>query len=413
MYQYFFRMYTLELMVDIDAIKRRFESLLPTVDERMRRLIAAAESLAIDYGGISIVSRATGVSRRAIARGIVELGNPPMPSGGAIRKPGGGRKSTVEQDATLVRDLELLIEPLSRGDPESPLRWTCKSVRKLAQELGRRGHRVSHRLVAELLHELGYSLQANAKTLEGSSHPDRNAQFEHIHRKVRRFLRQGQPVISVDTKKKELVGDFKNGGRELRLKGDPEQVRVHDFVIPELGRVTPYGVYDVGKNQGWVSVGIDHDTATFAVESIRRWWRSMGKPVYRQAQRLLITADSGGSNGSRVRLWKLELQKLADETGSHISVCHLPPGTSKWNKIEHRLFSFISQNWRGKPLVSHEVIVNLISATTTQTGLKVRAELDTNSYAPGAKVSKKQIEEINIRPDSFHGEWNYTIRPNT
>ena len=399
MYQYFFRIDTLELMVDIDAIKRRFEKLLPTVDERMRRLIAAAESLAIDYGGISIVSRATGVSRRAIARGMVELGNPPVPSGGAIRKPGGGRKSTVEQDATLVRDLELLIEPLSRGDPESALRWTCKSVRKLAQELGRRGHRVSHRLVAELLHELGYSLQANAKTLEGSSHADRNAQFEHIHRKVRRFLRQGQPVISVDTKKKELVGDFKNPGRELRLKGDPEQVRVHDFVIPELGRVTPYGVYDVGKNRGWVSVGIDHDTATFAVESIRRWWRSMGKPVYRQAQRLLITADSGGSNGSRLRLWKLELQKLADETALHISVCHLPPGTSKWNKIEHRLFSFISQNWRGKPLVSHEVIVNLISATTTQTGLKVRAELDTNSYPPGAKVSKKQIQEINIRPD--------------
>src|ERR1700732_4356872 len=313
-------MYTLELMVDRDAIKRRFKSLLPTVDERMRRLIAAAESLAIDYGGISIVSRATGVSRRAIARGIVELGNPPVPSGGAIRKPGGGRKSTVEQDATLVRDLELLIEPLSRGDPESPLRWTCKSVRKLAQELGRRGHRVSHRLVAELLHELGYSLQANAKTLEGSSHPDRNAQFEHIHQKVRRFLKQGQPVISVDTKKKD-------GGRELRLKGDPEQVRVHDFVIPELGRVTPYGVYDVGKNRGWVSVGVDHDTATFAVESIRRWWRSMGKTVYRQAQRLLITADSGGSNGSRVRLWKLELQKLADETGFVFSVLYFLPGT--------------------------------------------------------------------------------------
>ena len=399
-------------MVDIDAIKRRFESLLPTVDERMRRMIAAAESLAIDYGGISIVSRATGVSRRAIARGILELGNPPVPSGGPIRKPGGGRKSTAKQDATLVRDLELLIEPLSRGDPESPLRWTCKNVRKLAQELSQRGHRVSHRLVAELLHELGYSLHANAKTLEGSSHPDRNAQFEYIHLKVRRFLKQGQPVISVDTKKKELVGDFKNVGRELRRKGDPEKVRVHDFVIPELGRVTPYGVYDVGQNRGWVSVGIDHDTATFAVESIRRWWRSMGEPVYRQAQRLLITADSGGSNGSRVRLWKLELQKLADGTALQISVCHLPPGTSKWNKIEHRLFSFISQNWRGKPLVSHEVIVNLISATTTETGLKVQAELDTNSYPPGAKVSKKQIEEINIRPDSFHGEWNYTIRPN-
>src|ERR1700739_1721545 len=268
-------------MVDIDALKRRFESLLPTVDERMRLLFAAAEALAIDSGGISIVSRATGGSRRALARGIVEVGNPPMPSGGAIRKPGGGRKSTVEQDATLVRDLELLIEPLSRGDPESPLRWTCKSVRKLAQELSQRGHRVSHRLVAELLHELGYSLQANAKTLEGSSHPDRNAQFEYIHRKVRRFLKQGQPVISVDTKKKELVGDFKNVGRELRRKGDPEKVRVNAFVIPELGRVTPYGVYDVGKNRGWGRVGIDNDTATFAVRSIRGWWRWRGNPASR------------------------------------------------------------------------------------------------------------------------------------
>jgi Rhodopirellula transposase. len=338
-----------------------------------------------------IVSRATGVSRRAIARGIVELDKPPVPSGGACPQTRRRTQAHSRTGRDAGEGFGALIEPLSRGDPESPLRWTCKSVRKLAQELGRGGHRVSHRLVAELLHELGYSLQANAKTLEGSSHPDRNAQFEHIDRKVRRFLRQGQPVISVDTKKKELVGDFKNGGRELRLKGDPEPVRVHDFVIPELGRVTPYGVYDVGQNRGWVSVGIDHDTATFAVESIRRWWRSMGKPVYRQAQRLLITADSGGSNGSRVRLWKLELQKLANETGLHISVCHLPPGTSKWNKIEHRLFSFISQNWRGKPLVSHEVIVNLISATTTQTGLEVRAKLDTNSYPPGAKVSKKQI----------------------
>ena len=413
MYQYFFRINTLELMVDIDAVKRRFESLLPAVDERVRRLIAAAESLAIDYGGISIVSRHGSVQARDRAWHCRTRQAPSGLPAELSANPAEGRKRTVEQDATLVRDLERLIEPLSRGDPESALRWTCKSVRKLTQELGRGGHRVSHRLVAELLHELGYSLQANAKTLEGSSHPDRNAQFEHIHRKVRRFLRQRQPVISVDTKKKELVGDFKNGGRELRLKGDPEQVRVHDFVIPELGRVTPYGVYDVGKNRGWVSVGIDHDTATFAVESIRRWWRSMGKPVYRQAQRLLITADSGGSNGSRVRLWKLELQKLANETGLQISVCHLPPGTSKWNKIEHRLFSFISQNWRGKPLVSHEVIVNLISATTTQTGLEVRAKLDTNSYPPGAKVSKKQIAEINIRPDSFHGEWNYTIRPNS
>src|SRR6476660_436608 len=371
-------------MVAIDAVKRRFESLLPAVDERMRRLIAAAESLAIDYGGISVVSRATGVSRRAIARGIVELGNPGVPSAGAIRKPGAGRKRATGRHQPCVSQTNSLIEPLSRGDPESALRWTCTSVRKLAQELGRGGHRVSHRLVAELLHDLGYSLQANAKTLEGSSHPDRNAQFEHIHRKVRRFLKQGQPVISVDTKKKELVGDFKNGGGELRPKGDPEQVRVHDFVSAELGRVTPYGVYDVGKNRGWVSVGVDHDTATFAVESIRRWWRSMGKPVYRQAQRLLITADSGGSNGSRVRLWKLELQKLANETGLQISVCHLPPGTKKWNKIKHRLFSFISQNWPGKPLVSQEVLVNLRSAPPTQPGLEVRAKLDTNAYPPGA-----------------------------
>ena len=305
-------------MVKVDAIRHRFECLSPTLDERMRRLVAAAESLAIGYGGISRVARATGISRRAIARGIAELGQAPVSgASGAVRKPGGGRKRTVEQDATLVRDLEALIEPLSRGDPESPLRWTCKSLRKLARELGHQGHRVSHRLVAELLHALGYSLQANAKTREGGTHPDRNAQFEHIHDKIQAFLSQGQPVISVDTKKKELVGNFKNGGRELRPKGDPEQVRVHDFVIAALGRAIPYGVYDLGKNRGWVSVGIDHDTGSFAVESIRRWWRSMGKAAYRQAKRLLITADSGGSNGSRLRLWKLELQQLADETGKN------------------------------------------------------------------------------------------------
>jgi transposase len=351
------------------------------------------------------------VSRRAIARGIVELDKPPVPSGGAVRKAGGGRKRTVEQDATLVRDLERLIEPLSRGDPESPLRWTCKSVRKLAQELGRGGHRVSHRLVAELLHELGYSLQANAKTLEGSSHPDRNAQFEHIHRKVRRFLRQGQPVISVDTKKKELVGDFKNGGRELRLKGDPEPVRVHDFVIPELGRVTPYGVYDVGQNRGWVSVGIDHDTATFAVESIRRWWRMDGKRHYREAQRLLICADSGGGNGSRQRAWKVHLQELSDETGMAITVCHYPPGTSKWNKIEHRLFSFISLNWKGKPLINFETVVNLIGGTRTRTGLKVKAILDTNQYETGVELSKKDMDQLHLTRHKTHPDWNYTLSP--
>jgi hypothetical protein len=291
------------------------------------------------------------------------------------------------------------------------LRWTCKSVRKLADELKRQGHQTSHRMVAELLHELGYSLQANRKTLEGSSHADRDQQFQHINQQVTQLLNQRQPVISVDTKKKELVGDFKNNGAELRPKGDPEKVRVHDFVIPELGRAAPYGVYDLANNTGWVSVGIDHDTSAFAVETIRRWWYSMGCPSYPKATALLITADSGGSNGSRVRLWKVELQRFADETGLELQVCHLPPGTSKWNKIEHRLFSFISQNWRGKPLVSHQVIVDLIAATSTKAGLKVRAQIDSNRYPPGLKVSDKQVAELNIMRDAFHGEWNYKILP--
>ena len=355
--------------MDSDPIKQRFSSLEPFLDERLRRLYAAAEAKALGHGGVSTVARATGVLRRAIGIGLQELGDPANRVE-HIRKAGGGRKRTVDQDATLVHDLEQLVEPDSRGDPESPLRWTCKSVRKLAAELNRQGHQVSHRLVAELLQELGYSLQANRKTREGTAHPDRNAQFEHIHAQVEAYQGDGQPVISVDTKKKELVGDFKHGGRELRPQGDPELVRVHDFVIPELGKVTPYGVYDVTHNLGWVNVGIDHDTATFAVESIRRWWRLMGQPLYPAARQLLITADGGGSNGSRLRLWKVELQKLADETGLSIAVCHLPPGTSKWNKIEHRLFSYISQNWRGKPLISYEVIVNLIAATTTHTGSK-------------------------------------------
>jgi transposase len=353
------------------------------------------------------------VSRGAIASGLQELAEPVVPGVTRIRKPGGGRKRTVDQDATLVHDLEQLVEPDSRGDPESPLRWTCKSVRKLAEELNRQGHQVSHRLVAELLQDLGYSLQANRKTREGTAHPDRNAQFEHINARVRAYQGDGQPVISVDTKKKELVGDFKNSGRELRPQGDPEKVRVHDFVIPELGKATPYGVYDVTHNLGWVNVGIDHDTATFAVESIRRWWYLMGQPLYPAARQLLITADGGGSNGSRLRLWKVELQKLVDETGLEIAVCHLPPGTSKWNKIEHRLFSYISQNWRGKPLLSHEVIVNLIAATTTQTGLKVRCQLDTQSYAKGTVVSDAELAQVNLRPDDFHGEWNYVISPRT
>ena len=330
-----------------------------------------------------------------------------------VRKAGGGRKRTVAKDATLVRDLEQLVEPVSRGDPESPLRWTCKSVRQLAAELNRQGHQVSHRLVAELLQDLGYSLQANRKTREGTSHPDRDAQFMHINAQVQAYQSDGQPVISVDTKKKELIGDFKNGGRELRPKGDPEAVRVHDFVIPELGKATPYGVYDVSHNVGWVNVGIDHDTASFAVESIRRWWYLMGRPLYPDARQLLITADGGGSNGSRLRLWKVELQKLADETGLEIAVCHLPPDTSKWNKIEHRLFAYISQNWRGKPLISHEVIVNLIAATTTKTGLKVRCQLDTQLYPKGTVVSDDELAQVNLQPDDFHGEWNYIISPRT
>jgi hypothetical protein len=303
------------------------------------------------------------------------------------------------------------VEPVTRGDPESRLRWTSKSVRKLAEELNRMGHRTSHRMVAELLHELGYSLQANRKTLEGASHADRDLQFQHINQQVNQLLAEHQPVISVDTKKKELVGAFKNGGKELRPKGDPEKVRVHDFVIPELGRAAPYGVYDIASNTGWVSVGVDHDTSAFAVETIRRWWYSMGQPAYPKAKQLLITADSGGSNGSRVRLWKVELQRLADETGLELRVCHLPPGTSKWNKIEHRLFSFISQNWRGKPLITHQVIVDLIAATSTQAGLKVRAQIDSNLYPAGLKVSDQQVAALRLERDTFHGEWNYKISP--
>ena len=303
------------------------------------------------------------------------------------------------------------MEPTTRGDPESPLRWTCKSVRQLARELGERGHQVSHQLVSELLHALGYSLQANRKTIEGTAHPDRDAQFEHINKKVRLFLRRGDPVISVDTKKKELVGSFKNGGREWRPQGDPEKVLVHDFVIPELGRAIPYGVHDLAHNSGWVSVGIDHDTSSFAVESIRRWWHNMGQPLYETRKRLLITADGGGSNSSRVRLWKVELQKLADELGMEISVCHFPPGTSKWNKIEHRLFSFISMNWRGKPLLTYQVIVSLIAATTTEAGLKVKAELDSETYPAGTKVSDTAVKKLHLKRAPFHGDWNYTLAP--
>ena len=400
-------------MIETDAIKRRFDLLAPLLDERTRRLVAAAEAVTAGWGGGSAVARATGVSRRAIRVGIRELSEPQASMGRRVRREGAGRKKAVAKEPTLLGDLERLVEPVTRGDPESPLRWTCKSVRKLAEELHGMGHPTSPSLVAELLRDLGYRLQANRKVREGGDHPDRDAQFRHINEQAEAFQASGNPVISVDTKKKELVGDFKNGGREWRPQGEPEEVRVHDFVIPALGKVNPYGVYDVTRDAGWVNVGTDHDTATFAVESIRRWWTSMGQPAYPRARRLLITADGGGSNGSRVRLWKVELQKLADETGLAISVCHLPPGTSKWNKIEHRLFSFISQNWRGKPLVSHEVIVNLIAATKTKTGLTVRCELDRNAYPAGRKVSDDELAQIRLHPDEFHGDWNYTILPSS
>jgi transposase len=396
---------------DLAGITARYRALESFLDERTRRLLAAAESQTIGRGGISAISKAIGISRLVIRQGIAELKDPCSLPLGRVRRSGGGRKKLVDKDASLRSDLESLLESTTRGDPEAPLRWTSKSVRQLTGELRRMKHGVSHQVVADLLHELGYSLQANRKTTEGSNHPDRNAQFEHLNGKVKWSLARHQPVISVDTKKKELVGDFKNNGKELRPKGTPEKVQVHDFVDPELGRATPYGIYDLGRNSGWVSVGMDHDTAEFAVETIRRWWRTMGSPAYPQAKRLLITADAGGSNGPRLRLWKVELQKLANETGLRIVVCHFPPGTSKWNKIEHRLFSYISQNWRGKPLRSFATIVNLIAATTTMTGLKVHAELNQDSYPAGVKVSDAELAQVRIRRDKFHGEWNYEIQP--
>lgn len=392
-----------------ETIKKRFNILKPFLDERLRRIFAATEASVLGYGGVSLVARTIGVSRRAITIAQKELQNPHLAENAQrIRKKGGGRKRSADKDPSLLKGIEYLVEPTTRGDPESPLRWTCKSVRKISDELKNMGHKTSYNLVAELLHQLGYSLQANKKTLEGASHPDRNAQFKHINQTVIDFQSRLQPVISVDTKKKELVGEFKNGGREWRPKGEPERVQVHDF---GKKRVTPYGVYDLTQNAGWVSVGIDHDTATFAVESIRRWWYLMGQACYPKAVELLIIADGGGSNGYRIKLWKLEIQKLADEIGLSISVCHLPPGTSKWNKIEHRLFSFITQNWRGKPLVSHEVVVNLIAATTNKKGLKIQCQLDTNTYPKGQKISDKVMATLNIRHHSFHGEWNYTICP--
>lgn len=398
----------------IARIRRKYRALEPELDERRRRQWAAAEARALGWGGVSAVAEATGLSRTTIVAGSKELALPTKQRAAEamrVRRPGGGRRPLVETDPELLAALEALIEPMTRGDPESPLRWTCKSVRRLADELTRQNHPVGAVTVAKLLREAGYSLQANRKTREGASHPDRNAQFEYINASVQRFLRRGQPAISVDTKKKELVGDFKNAGREWRPQGKPEEVRVHDFLIQTLGKAIPYGVYDMLHNQGWVNVGIDHDTAQFAVHSIRRWWHEMGHDRFHRAKELLITADGGGSNSHRSRLWKVSLQQLADELGLRLFVCHFPPGTSKWNKIEHRLFSFITQNWRGKPLVNHHAIVNLIASTTTRAGLTVKAALDTNHYETKIKVSDEQLARLRLKRHDFHGDWNYTISP--
>ena len=395
-------------------IREKFRALEPVLDERGRRLWAATEAKALGYGGQTRVAKATGMSRNTVYVGLRELEHTSPQLSGAprhIRRPGGGRKRLIEDDPLLVAHLDALVEPTSRGDPQSPLRWTCKSTRQLAAALQQQGHHVGRQKVAELLADLGYSLQANRKSKEGTSHPDRDAQFTYINAQVQAFQTRGQPVVSVDTKKKELVGDFKNGGREWQPQGEPELVRAYDFVDQELGKGIPYGVYDQTANVGWVSVGSDHDTAAFAVETLRRWWHNMGAPMYSGATELLITADGGGSNGSRSRLWKVALQRLADEVGLRISVCHFPPGTSKWNKIEHRMFSHISMNWRGKPLTSHEVIVHLIANTTTQTGLTIRAELDGRQYPTGIKVTDQELEKVQLQQAEFHGEWNYTILP--
>jgi len=394
------------------TITERYGRVAGTVDERGRRAVAASEALARGRGGIATVARATGLSRKAISLGIKERrGVAPPAAPGRVRRPGGGRKRIARTDPGALVDLERLVEPTTRGDPESPLRWTCKSVRKLAAELRERGHRVSRQWVAEALRGLRYSLQGNRKTREGEGHADRDAQFAHINATAEAYLEAGDPVISVDAKKKELVGDFKNGGRAWRPQGQPEEVRVYDVTIPELGRATPYGVYDLAANAGWVTVGLDRDTAAFAVESIRRWWERDGRARYPAARRLLITADGGGSNGSRRRLWTWEVQRLADETGLAITVRHVPPGTSKWNKIEHRLFSVITQNWRGQPLVSYAVILSLIAATTTAAGLTVASYLDTNTYPAGVKVTDAEMDTLHIERDAFHGEWNDTLLP--
>jgi hypothetical protein len=399
----------------VEALRQKYHMLKPELDERGRRLWAASELLVLGYGGLKVVVEATGLGENTVRRGCQELqatvGAPPAQVR-RIRRQGGGRKPLTGAEQELLTVLEGLVEPTARGDPMSPLRWTCKSTRRLATELSRQGHRISHTKVAQLLDKLGYSLQGTRKVQEGASHPDRNTQFAHINEQVKAFQQAGQPVVSVEAKKKELVGDFANKGREYRPKGQPPRVRVYDFVDKDLGKVCPYGVYDMTRNQGWVSVGTDHDTAQFAVESLRRWWYQMGCKVYPQAEKMLITADGGGSNASRNRLWKLELQRLADDTGLMIQVCHFPPGTSKWNKIEHRMFCHITENWRGKPLTDHEVIVNLIGNTTTAAGLTIQAALDQGIYPTGLKVTDQQMQELNLHPADFHGQdWNYSIRP--
>jgi hypothetical protein len=403
-------------------IGQRWEILVGALDERQRRLLVGVEAKVLGRGGIAAVALATGVSRTTIMAGISEIeamkspslsaDQPPTSRTSSTRQAGGGRKKIELKDETLLPDLLTLVDSSTRGDPESPLRWTCKSLRNLADELQAQGHKVSHVVVGKLLKSQDYSLQANVKVLEGNQSPDRNAQFEHINASVAAALQANQPVISVDTKKKELVGAYKNAGQEWLPSGEPVKVKVHDFIDKELGRANPYGVYDIGADEAWVSVGTDHDTSAFAVQTIRRWWFSMGKERYPQARQLVITADGGGSNGHRVRLWKLELSRLAQEIGLDIEVHHFPPGTSKWNKIEHRLFSFITMNWRGRPLISHEVIVNLIASTKTRSGLTVRAELDTAEYPKGLVISDEELETIKIERNEFHGDWNYRIRSN-
>jgi transposase len=398
--------------VNSKAVRAKFRALAPVLTERSRRVWAATEAQALGHGGIAVVEQATGISRSTIQRGLRELeaGTEPLPPE-RTRRPGGGRKAVIDRDTSLLADLDALVEPTASGAPDSPLRWTAKSVRALAAALQTMGHDVSHTVVAELLHDLGYSLQANQKTREGPQHPDRDAQFRYINDQVRAGQRRHQPAISVDTKKKELVGDFKNAGREWNPVGRPAPVRVHDFLIPTQGKAIPYGVYDLHRNEGWVSVGIDHDTASFAVHAIRRWWKLMGRAAYPTAQTLLITADAGGSNGARLRLWKWELHQFATRTGLAITVCHFPPGTSKWNKIEHRLFSHIAMNWRGTPLASLATIVSLIGATRSEAGLRVRSEIDRGRYPGGVVVTDEQLARVVFQRHRFHGDWNYTIYP--